>query len=84
MKQVLSIRDLAIIYNKFSDDVNAIERRQQTGWDKDGKSKYETDKELEYRLEKDNYYQDAKRIKEALGTLNVEIDTPDLKIEEDK
>lgn len=85
MKTVLSVRDFAILYE--------LAKNQKRGWERNANRysnffKEETEKEVKLKIaeqvkqmEESLEYQDLKRIVEKLGTLNIEVETPDIEIE---
>lgn len=82
MKTVLSVRDFAILLSIASNEIDKLQG--------DGKYQFykETDEEYKKRREKkmielqsNTYYQDLLRIREKLGELNIEIETPIVEVE---
>ena len=80
-KTVLSIRDFVILYNIVVGEIGRAENPRLSFCLDDNEREKEEQKYKE-RLFKDPYYQDLLRIREKLGELNIEIQTPNVEIEE--
>ena len=80
-KTILSVRDFAILYNitisKISERENLI-----SDYYLDSKKREKEEQKLKERLSKNLYYQDLLRIRDKLGELNIEVETPDIEIKE--
>ncbi len=88
MKTVLSVRDFAILYNLVNDKIIYMESQAQ--WvpsylfDKkptDVEKAPYIENNMEH-LRQDPLYQDLLRIREKLGELNIEVETPSVEVEE--
>lgn len=88
MKTVLSVRDFVILYSMANDRIIEMESRATNicyyMFDENM-----TEKEAEAQIKKnmkqlrqDPYYQDLLRIRDKLGELNIEVETPIVKVEE--
>ena len=80
-RTVLSVRDFAILYMIIN---NKIERMENLAIFNYHQTEEEQAKEMEKhmeRLRQDSYYQDLLRIREKLGELNIEIETPRVEVE---
>lgn len=81
-KQCLSVRDFAILYNMVNHKILKMENQAQDvwSWGHDGeRSKEEIEKQKAENMEhlrQNIEYQDLLRIRDKLGTLNIEIETP--------
>lgn len=92
MKVILSVRDFAILYNIAVEKIHEIERSVKfvSFYNIDhslvGKKREEAEqKEREKRqkeLKSNNFYQDLLRIRDKLGELYVEVETPNVEIKE--
>lgn len=92
MKVILSVRDFAILYNMAVGEISRLEHSATfvSFYDIDrslvGKKREEAEqKEREKRqkeLKSNNFYQDLLRIRDKLGELYVEIETPNVEIKE--
>jgi hypothetical protein len=83
-RTVLSVRDFAILYNIVSNKIMQMESQAQTiYWSKRNDSERIEKERAENmeRLHQDPYYQDLLRIREKLGELNIEIETPSVEVE---
>ena len=84
-RTVLSVRDFAILYNMVNNKIMHMEDQAQTiyyfGRDASERIEKERAEKME-RLRQDPYYQDLLRIREKLGELNIEIETPSVEVEE--
>ena len=87
MKAVLSVRDFAILYGlvnqEFSKYEQEIYRIKYCMWS-EGLSQEEKEREIKQRLEciyTDIQYQDLCRIREKLGELHIEVETPKVEVE---
>ena len=86
MKQVLSVADLAIMYDivksevaKADDYINCIYEFHLSN-----KQRQKKQEERKLAMSSNARYNSMLRLKKALENLNVEIETPELKVEEDK
>ena len=82
-RTVLSVRDIAILYYLVSDNMTKIEHQAQffSSWEcADGciEGKEANIESLHNNL----YYQDLLRIRNKLGELNIEVETPIVEVEE--
>jgi hypothetical protein len=87
-RTVLSVRDFAILYNMANDKIVKMESQARNIYS------YMFDKELTdierniqiennmEQLRQDPLYQDLLRIREKLGELNIEVETPIVEVEE--
>lgn len=85
MKQVLSVADLATMLGLTNQEITQMKR--DFVWIRGSLSNKEIEEERKRQLEQLNtnpYYQSLCHLKTALENLNVEIETPELKVEEDK
>ena len=80
-KTVLSVRDFVILYNIVVGEIGKAENPRLSFYLDDNEREKEEQKYKE-RLSKEPYYQDLLRIREKLGELNIEIQTPNVEIEE--
>ena len=87
MKTILSVRDFSILYNIASNEVFNLEQQAKTvhrfNWQEidEEKEQEETRQRLE-ELKQNPYYQDLLRIRNALGELHIEVETPSIEIED--
>lgn len=82
-KTILSVRDFAILYNLVNREIeNRNNYGYYTRWDWSEKEKEKARKEHLDNLAQDPHYQDLLRIRDKLGELNIEIETPNIEIEE--
>lgn len=84
---VLSVRDFAILYNIVNNEVYEMERQAQNVWHWGRDDRTEEDMEKERlknmeRLRQRPDYQDLLRIRDKLGELNIEIETPSMEVKE--
>lgn len=87
-RTVLSVRDFAILYNIIDDKIRHMESQAQ--WvpsyffhkepTEEEKALY-IEKNME-QLKQEPLYQDLLRIREKLGELNIEIETPSVEVED--
>lgn len=82
-KTTLSIRDFAVLYGMAHHEINKIQNAYDYRWDWTEEEIEKSRKEHFERLQTDEYYQDLLRIRDKLGELNIEIDTPDVEIKEE-
>lgn len=91
MKTVLSVRDFAILYNIVNDKVQHCvmyaEDAAQTYIESHsdpllGRLSYVDEEKKRRLLEENLYYQDLLRIRDKLGELNIEVETPIVEAEE--
>lgn len=80
-KTVLSIRDFVILYNIVVGEIGRAEN-PRLSFHLDDNEREKEEQKYKERLSKDPYYQDLLRIREKLGELNIEIETPNVEIEE--
>ena len=81
---VLSVRDFAILYRIASEELDKVNRQTEeyVRHANNAEEKYQRHKEFEQWLKQDMHYQDLLRIREKLGELNIEIETPIVEVEE--
>ena len=86
MKTVLSVRDFAILYNMVNHKIFKMESQAQDVWS--GWCNCKPTEEVEERkarnmehLRQNIEYQDLLRIRDKLGELNIEIETPSVEVE---
>lgn len=85
---VLSVRDFAILYNIINDKIERMESQAQhipyymydNKITKAKEAKQIEEQQME-RLRQDHHYQDLLRIREKLGELNIEVETPSVEVE---
>lgn len=80
MKQVLSVADFAVILDLLNEKICRLEEPQMIAWDE--KEKETLKKERMEELKRNVYYQGLLHLKNSLENLNVEVETPDVKVEE--
>ena len=87
-RTVLSVRDFAILYNIVNYQVMKMEKQAQDVWSWGSKKEY-TEEDIEKerqenmeRLRQNLEYQDLLRIREKLGELNIEVETPSVEVAE--
>ncbi len=80
-KTVLSIRDFVILYNIVVREIGYMESPRLSFCLKEEEIE-KREQEYKERLSKNPHYQDLLRIREKLGELNIEIETPNVEIEE--
>lgn len=80
-KTVLSIRDFVILYNIVVREIGNMES-PRLSFHLDDNEREKQEQEYKERLSKNPHYQDLLRIREKLGELNIEIETPNVEIEE--
>lgn len=79
MKQVLSVADFAIILDLLNKEICRLQEPTRLAWEEEQRERLR-----EERMEKlkDNvYYQGLLHLKNSLENLNVEVETPDVKVE---
>lgn len=84
-RTVLSVRDFAILYNVVNNKIMHMESQAQTIYyfERDDSERVEKERaEKMERLRQDFYYQDLLRIRDKLGELNIEVETPSVEVEE--
>lgn len=81
MKTVLSVRDFAILYNMVSNRIECAQRLPHF-WERSKEQEESARKKHLEMLEKDIVYQDLLRIREQLGKLQIEIETPNVEVKE--
>lgn len=86
MKTILTVRDFAIIYNIVTNELEKESKKKPKTFSS-AKNKL-TEKQLrltsEKLLKENQYKEDLLRIKKQLGTLNIEVETPNIEIKEQK
>ncbi len=83
MKTVLSVKDFSLLYHLVIDSITRMEYPTYYAlFDLTEKEKIEKKKRKEENLKNDKYYQDLLRLREALGNLQVEVETPKVEIEQ--
>ena len=85
MKTILSVKDFSILYNLVNYEI--IKAEQNAIYYSFGKKETQKQKEKRHKLEleelkNDKRYQDLYNLKEKLGNLSIEIETPDVEIKE--
>lgn len=80
-KTVLSVRDFVILYNIVVGEIIRCEY-PEIRYCLNDNEREKQEQEYKERLSKDPHYQDLLRIREKLGELNIEIETPNVEIEE--
>lgn len=80
-KTVLSIRDFVILYNIVVGEIGRAEN-PRLSFRLDDNEREKEEQKYKERLSKEPYYKDLLRIREKLGELNIEIETPNVEIEE--
>jgi hypothetical protein len=83
MKTVLSVRDFAIlmnIANMYIDKLEYDARRDYYARDEEGRKKRIDENMAE--LQRNPLYQDLLRIRDKLGELNIEVETPIVEVKE--
>ena len=81
-KTTLSIKDFAILYGIVFREINEIRNAYYFRWDWTEEEIEKSRKEHLESLQQNERYQDLLRIRDKLGELNIEIDTPDVEIKE--
>jgi hypothetical protein len=81
-KTTLSIRDFAILYNIVHREINEIQNAYECRWNWTDEAIEKSRKEHLESLQQNERYQNLLRIRDKLGELNIEIDTPDVEIKE--
>lgn len=82
-KTTLSIRDFAILYGLVNHEIaNRVNSGYYCRWDWPEEEKEHARKEHLDNLAQDSHYQNLLRIRDKLGELNIEIETPDVEIKE--
>jgi hypothetical protein len=79
-KTVLSVRDFVILYNIVVREIGNMESSRLSFHLKE-EEREKQEQEYKERLSKNPHYQDLLRIREKLGELNIEIETPNVEIE---
>ena len=80
-KTILSVRDFAILYDIANSRIKEMENPRLVYYLEDKEREKEEQKYKE-GLSKNLYYQDLLRIREKLGELNIEVETPSIEIKE--
>ena len=81
MKQVLSVADFAIILDLVNHRFYDMEYQATHGFHGDSIEDAETERRIK-DLQSSPYYKSLKHLKESLENLNVEVETPEVKIED--
>lgn len=89
MKQVLSVADFAIILDLVNREIHQLERKEEpiffNGYD--DKKWIEEQQERINKMHEERinspYYKSLIHLKKSLENLNVEVETPDVKIEQE-
>lgn len=79
-KTVLSIRDFVILYNIVVREIGNMENSRLSFLK--GEEREKQEQEYNERLSKNPHYLDLLCIREKLGELNIEIETPNVEIKE--
>lgn len=86
-RTILSVRDFAILYEIITSNINNMRNMAQTlYWYNENKTKEEQHQEIEQKMRKlqeDPWYQDLLRIRDKLGELNIEVETPIVEVKDD-
>ena len=82
MKTVLSVRDFTILLRIAETHIEEMERNAQCVYMFAPEDREQKIKENMKDLQSNHFYQDLLRIREKLGELNVEIETPSVEVEE--
>ena len=90
-RTVLSVRDFAILYNMANEQIVRMESNAQRVYDymfddKFADSEMERQREIQIEnnmkeLQSNPCYQDLLRIRDKLGELNIEVETPSVEVE---
>ena len=83
-RTVLSVRDFAILYNMVNNKIMHMEDQAQNIYyfERDDSERIEKERaEKMERLRQDHHYQDLLRIRDKLGELNIEVETPIVEVE---
>lgn len=83
-RTVLSVRDFAILYNIVSNKIMQMESQAQTIYWSERNDSERIEKERAEnmeRLHQDPCYKDLLRIRDKLGELNIEVETPSVEVE---
>ena len=79
MKQVLSVADFAVILDLIHEKICSLQEPTRLAWEEGQRERLREERMEEL---KDNvYYQGLLHLKNSLENLNVEVETPDIKIE---
>lgn len=84
MKTVLSVRDFAILLRIAEMHIENMERNAKSVWKFNNTTEKDRQKEIKENmkhLQQDPLYQDLLRIREKLGELNIEVETPSVEVE---
>lgn len=79
-KTVLSVRDFVILYNIVVGEISRYEN-PRLSFSLDANEREKEEQKYKERLSKNPNYLDLLRIREKLGELNIEIETPNVEIE---
>ena len=85
MKTVLSVRDFAILLQIAEMHINDMERNAKCVYMFNNTTEKDRQKEIKENmkdLQQNLLYQDLLRIREKLGELNIEVETPSVEVEE--
>ena len=83
MKTVLSIRDFSILYNITISKIREMEN-PTLAYYLESEEREKEEQKYKERLSKDLFYQDLLRIRDKLGELNIEVETPSIEIKEEQ
>ena len=84
MKTVLSVRDFAILLRIAEMHIEKMESNAKSVWMFHKMTPEDQQKEIDNNMEQlqsNPLYQDLLRIREKLGELNIEIETPSVEVE---
>ena len=82
MKTVLSVRDFAILMNIANMYISKLENDVCLSYKLTDKEVKKKKKEHMEELQHNPLYQDLLRIRDKLGELNIEVETPSVEVEE--
>ena len=80
MKQVLSVADFAIILDLINKEICKFQETGILVWKEEERKRLK--KERMNELKNNVYYQSLLHLKNSLENLNVEVETPNIKVEE--
>jgi len=85
-KIIMSVRDFAILYNIIDYKIHILEDNAKISPINfiTNASEEKMEEDLQKFKDTDLYYKDLIRIREKLGELNIEIETPELKVEKNQ
>lgn len=81
-RTVLSVRDFAILYMIINNKIEGMENPTIFNYRQTEKERAKEIEKHRERLRQDSYYQDLLRIRDKLGELNIEVETPRVEVEE--